>query len=60
MRNRGKRDADDFKKMIIEIYNTGKPILDICNEYGVTHTTVNNWVNKMQSKEKESMVLLGI
>lgn len=46
MRETGKRYTDDFKKMIVEVYNTGKPIKEICEEYGVNHVTVNNWINK--------------
>ena len=38
--------TDDFKKMIVEIYNTGKPTKEICKEYGVNNRTVNNLVNK--------------
>ncbi|MPM79609.1 hypothetical protein SDC9_126648 [bioreactor metagenome] len=40
--------------MIVEAYNTGKPIKEICEEYGVTYVTVNNWVNKLQPKAKVS------
>lgn len=54
MRVTGKRYSDDFKQMIVEVYNTGKPIKEICEEYGVTYTTVNNWVNKAQPKSKVS------
>ena len=54
MRVTGKRYTDDFKKMIVEVYNTGKPIKEICEEYGVTYVTVNNWVNKLQPKAKVS------
>lgn len=46
MRKTGKRYTDDFKKMIVEVYNTGKPIKEICEECGVIIGTVNNWVNK--------------
>ncbi|WP_278247497.1 transposase [Clostridium beijerinckii] len=33
---RRKSYTEDFKKMIIEVYNTGKPIKEICKEYGVS------------------------
>jgi transposase len=52
MRATGKRYSDDFKQMIVEVYNTGKPIKEICEEYGVTFVTINNWINKFQPKEK--------
>ena len=45
MREIGKRYTDDFKKIIVEVYNTGKPIKKIYEKYGVNHVTFN-WVNK--------------
>jgi transposase len=54
MRNTSKRYTDDFKKMILEVYNTGKPIKEICEEYGVSYESVHNWVDKAQPKEKIS------
>lgn len=53
MRKTGKRYTDDFKKMIVEVYNTGKPIKEICEEYGVNSGTVNNWVNKSNGGTKK-------
>lgn len=52
MRSHGKRYTEDFKKMIIEVYNTGKPVKEICEEYGVTHASIGKWVNKVQPREK--------
>lgn len=51
---RRKTYTEDFKEMIIEVYNTGKPIKEICEEYGVSTTTLNNWINQVQPKEKIS------
>jgi transposase len=51
---RRKSYTEDFKKMIIEVYNTGKPIKEICEEYGVSTTSLNNWINQVQPKEKIS------
>ncbi len=51
---RKKTYTEDFKKTIIEVYNTGKPIKEICEEYGVSTTSLNNWINQVQSKEKIS------
>ena len=51
---RKKAYTEDFKKMIIEVYNTGKPIKEICEEYGVSTTSLNNWINQVQPKEKIS------
>ena len=51
---RRKAYTEDFKKMIIEVYNTGKPIKEICEEYGVSTASLNNWINQVQPKEKIS------
>ncbi|WP_139376287.1 IS3 family transposase [Clostridium chromiireducens] len=51
---RKKSYTEDFKKIIIEVYNTGKPIKEICEEYGVSTTSLNNWINQVQPKEKIS------
>ena len=51
---RKKTYTEDFKKMIIEVYNTGKPIKEICEEYGLSTTSLNNWINQVQPKEKIS------
>ena len=51
MRTTAKRYTDDFKQMIIEVYKTGKPIKEICEEYGVSHSTVNNWTKSIQPKK---------
>jgi transposase len=51
---RRKTYTEDFKKMVVEVYNTGKPIKDICEEYGVSKATLNNWTNSAQVKQKIS------
>lgn len=57
MRNTGKRYTDDFKKMIIEIYNSGKPVLEICSEYGITNPTLYNWLkNPLSNKSKKPII----
>ena len=53
MRSKSKRYTDDFKKMIIEVYDTGKPIKEICEEYGLTYGTINNWVMKANGGSKK-------
>jgi len=53
MRETGKRYTDEFKKMILEVYNTGKPVKEICEEYGINYASVNNWVNKAQGGSKK-------
>lgn len=40
---------EDFKKTIVNLYETGKSIADLSREYGVGHTNVRNWINKYQT-----------
>lgn len=56
MRYRGKRYTDDFKKMIIEIYNSGKPVLEIYSEYGITSATLYNWLKNPPSSEVKPII----
>ena len=57
MRNTGKRYTDDFKKMLIEVYNSGKPVLELCSEYGITNPTLYNWLkNPPGSKPKKPII----
>lgn len=51
MRALGNRYTKEYKEMIVEVYNTGKPIKEICEEYGLSHCSVHNWVNKVQGRE---------
>ena len=57
MRNRGKWYTDDFKKMVIEVYNSGKPILELCSEYGVTNATVYKWLKNPPSNETKKPIV---
>jgi len=57
VRNRGKRYTDDFKKMVIEVYNSGKPILELCSEYGVTNATIYKWLKNPPSDEPKKPIV---
>lgn len=57
MRNTGKRYTDDFKKMVIEVYNSGKPILELCSEYGVTNATVYKWLKNPPGDEPKKPII---
>lgn len=46
--------TDEFKDMVIEVYKTGKPIKEISEEYDVSTTTINNWINRKQPTQKIS------
>ncbi len=57
MRSTGKRYTDDFKKMVIEVYNSGKPVLELCSEYGVTNATLYKWLKNPPSNESKKPII---
>jgi transposase len=44
MGSTGKRYTEDFKQMIIELYQSGKSKLELSREYGVSITSIDNWI----------------
>ena len=38
--------SDEFKKQIVDLYNSGQPTLELSLEYGVTTATIYNWVKQ--------------
>ena len=45
---RGKTYDEDFKKMIVELYNTkSKPACDIIREYGISNSVLYKWVIRL-------------
>ena len=51
MSRNGKRYNEDFKEMIVELYQTGSSVADLSREYGVTKVTIYKWI-KQYSKIK--------
>ena len=45
MSNKATRYDDDFKKMILDLHKSGKPISEITREYGVSNATFYKWKN---------------
>lgn len=44
---KGKAYDEDYKKMIVELYNTkSKTVSDIKREYGLSHSTLYKWINE--------------
>lgn len=37
---------EDFKKMIVELYESKKPICEIKREYGLVDATIYRWINE--------------
>lgn len=46
MSRNGVRYSDEFKKQIVELYNSGQPALELSREYGVITATIYNWVKQ--------------
>ena len=43
--DRGKRYDDDFKKTIVDLYNSGnKTIAELKREYGISNTSIYKWI----------------
>ena len=40
------RYDEDFKKMIVELYESKKPIYEIKREYGLVDATIYRWINE--------------
>jgi transposase len=44
MGSTGKRYTEDFKQMIVELYQSGKSKSKLVSEYGVSRTSIDNWI----------------
>ena len=38
--------TDEFKKKIVELYNSGKPRAKLVREYELTPSALSSWINK--------------
>ena len=57
MRSRDKKYTDGFKKILIELYNSSKPVVELCSEYCVTSATLYKWFKNPPTNElKKPMV----
>jgi len=57
MGNKGNRYSDEFKSMILKLYQTGKPVAEIISEYGLSKTALHKWVNNNKEIKVEDEVL---
>ena len=51
--NNGKRYNDDFRKMIVELYNSGQSVRSLSSEYGVSEVTIYAWIKKLTPMDLE-------
>ena len=45
---------DEFKKMIVEMYEGGEPVAKLSEEYEVSRPTIYNWIKQFKSIELEN------
>lgn len=45
-KNNGKRYNDDFRKIVVELYQSGSSAKDLSSEYGVSEVTIYAWNKK--------------
>ena len=58
MSKNGKRFSDEFKKQIVELYNSGSSVSYLSREYGVTNVTIYKWIKEsspIQISEEEQI-----
>lgn len=48
--SKGTRYDDEFKQMIVNLYNSGKSITELMSEYGVAKATLYKWINLYSPK----------
>src|SRR5690625_4966326 len=53
-RNNSNRYNDDFRRMIVELYNSGETVKDLSSEYGIPDATIYSWINKYTPVEFEN------
>src|SRR5699024_5426091 len=49
----GKRYNDDFRKMIVDLYQSGQSVRNLSSEYGVSDVTIYAWIKKLSPMELE-------
>jgi transposase len=37
---------EEFKKMVVELYRSGRPVKELCSEYGVSEVSIYKWTKK--------------
>jgi len=52
-KNNGKRYNDDFRKMVVDLYNSGQSVRNLSSGYGVSDVTIYAWIKKFTPMELE-------
>lgn len=45
-KNTGKKYNNEFKKTIVDLYNSGNSVKELSGEYGVSEVTIYKWVKE--------------
>ena len=56
----GRRYAQDYKDMIVDLFKSGMSVSEISSEYGIAKSTINGWikdVKEIKVNENEVMTL---
>ncbi|WP_396953688.1 transposase [Neobacillus mesonae] len=48
-----KRFHEDFKKMVVELYQSGKSVKSLSSEFNVSEVTIYKWIKKYAPVELE-------
>ena len=51
MSSRNQKYTQEFKQTIVNLYHSGKTYSEIHKEYGISHSTLSNWI-KLYSEVK--------
>lgn len=57
-RKNGNRYSSEFKNQIVNLYHSGKPVMELSSEYGVSTVTIYKWIQNLspiQVSEDETM-----
>lgn len=46
MKQENKSYDENYKKTIVNLYESGKRKSDLTREYGISYTNINNWIKK--------------
>ncbi len=52
-KNNGKRYNDDFRKIVVDLYNSGQTVRNLSSEYGVSEVTIYAWIKKFTPMDLE-------
>ena len=57
---KGRRDDQEYKDMIVELFKSGMSLAELSSEYGIAKSTINGWVKDVKEikvDENEVMTL---